>query len=138
MIAITKVWVRRGLRHDAEPAERIALLVGPQYRGRDRWSAHAVIAVAAGDVIAVDPSARSFFLIGHIGSARREFMQSHVISLIDDLSAGCIARRTKVFGDCGLAIGHHGLAGEFLGVDEEPWPSLPGNRRTVMGMPLAI
>ena len=76
-----------------------------------------------------------FSLIGHIGSARREFMQSHVISLIDDLSAGCIARRTKVFGDCGLAIGHHGLAGEFPGVDEEPWPSLPGNRRTVMGMP---
>ena len=65
-------------------------------------------------------------------------MQSDVIGFIDDLSAGRIAGRIEVFGDCGLAIGHHGLAGEFLCVDEEPWPSLPGNRRTVMGTPLAI
>ena len=41
VIAIANVWERRSLRQDAEPAERIALLIGPQHRGRDRWPAHA-------------------------------------------------------------------------------------------------
>src|SRR5262249_56373025 len=31
-----------------------------------------------------------------------------------------------------------GLAGEFPGVDEESRPALPGNRRTIVGMPFAI
>src|SRR5262249_31571495 len=54
VVAIAEVRKRRRLRHNAEPAERIPFLVGPQHRGGDRWPAHAVIAVAARDVIAID------------------------------------------------------------------------------------
>jgi hypothetical protein len=36
-----------------------------------------------------------------------------------------------------LAVGHHALASEFLGIDEETRPSLPGNRRAIVSRSLA-
>ena len=65
-------------------------------------------------------------------------MQLDIVGFVDDLSAGRVARRIEVLGDRGLAVGHHALAGEFLGVDEEPRPVFPGDGRTVMGMAFAI
>ena len=87
-----------------------------------------MITVAAGDVITVDPLARSFFLVGDIRPARCELVQTDVVSFVDDLTAGRLARRIQVFGYSGRAIGHHGLTSEFFGVDKEPWPAFPGNR----------
>src|ERR1700724_4168318 len=69
---------------------------------------------------------------------RSELVQPDIADFVDDLSAGRVTCRIEVFGDGRLAIGHHLLAGEFLGVDEEARPSLPGNSRALMGMPLAI
>jgi len=45
----------------AEPAERIAFLVGFQYRNRtrNRGPAHTVIAIAVGDVVAIDTLRRA-------------------------------------------------------------------------------
>src|SRR5262245_13751051 len=97
-----------------------------------------MLAVATGDVIAVDPPERTFLLVGYIGSGRSELVQPHIAGLVDDLSAGCVAYRTKVFGDRRLPIGHHLLAGKFFGVNEEKPSALPCNGRAVMGMPLAI
>src|SRR4029077_8032990 len=54
VIAIANFRIGRRLRHDAEPAERIALLVGLGQGSRDRGAADAMRAVAAGDVVAVD------------------------------------------------------------------------------------
>ena len=54
--------------------------------------------VAAGDVITVDPLARSFFLVGHIGPAQCELVQTDVVSFVDDLPAGRLARQIQVFG----------------------------------------
>ena len=71
-------------------------------------------------------------------SPRRERVQLDLVGFVDDLSAGCVARRVEILGDRGLAIGHHALAGEFLGVDEEPRPAFPGDGRTVMGMAFAV
>src|SRR2546430_3236056 len=65
VVAIAKVGERRRLRHDAEPSERITLFVGPQHGGGDRLPAHAMEAVAAGDVIAVDPAGFAILLIGY-------------------------------------------------------------------------
>src|SRR3979411_2625141 len=96
-----------------------------------------MLAVATGDVIAIDPP-ETFFLIDYIGSVRSELVQPDIADFVDDLSAGRVTCRIEVFGDGRLAIGHHLLAGEFLGVDEEARPSLPGNSRALMGMPLAI
>src|ERR1700730_3355543 len=96
-----------------------------------------MLAVATGDVIAIDPPG-TFFLIDYIGSVRSELVQPDIADFVDDLSAGRVTCRIEVFGDGRLAIGHHLLAGEFLGVDEEARPSLPGNSRAIMGMPLAI
>ena len=108
--------------------KRISTCGFAQHGGRYRWTAHAMITIAAGDVITVDPQARSFFLESHIRSTRCEFVQTNVVRFVDDLSASRVERRIQVFGDCGLAIGHHGLTSEFFGVDKEPWPALPGNR----------
>src|SRR6476659_8604250 len=96
-----------------------------------------MLAVATSDVIAIDPP-RTFFLICYIGSVGSELVQPGIGRFVDDLSAGRVACRIEVFGDGRLAIGHHLLAGEFLGVDEEARSALPGNSRAVMGMPLAI
>ena len=43
-----------------------------------------------------------------------------------------------IFGDRGLAIGHHRFAGEFPGIDEEARPALPGNRRSIVRVAFAI
>src|SRR6516164_2964523 len=97
-----------------------------------------MLAVATSDVIAVDPPGRTFLLVGYIGSVRSELVEPHIAGLVDDLSAGCVACRIEVFGDRRLPIGHHLLAGEFFGVNEETRSALPGDGRAVMGMPLAI
>src|SRR5215472_9179163 len=97
-----------------------------------------MLAVATSDVIAVDPPGRTSLLVGYIGSVRSDFVQPHIAGLVDDLSAGCVACRIEVLGDRRLPIGHHLLAGEFFGVNEETRSPLPGNGRAVMGMPLAI
>src|ERR1700736_4138369 len=73
-----------------------------------------MLAVATGDVIAIDPP-ETFFLIDYIGSVRSELVQPDIADFVDDLSAGRVTCRIEVFGDGRLAIGHHLLAGEFLG-----------------------
>src|ERR1700704_6097850 len=65
-------------------------------------------------------------------------MQLNIAGLVDDLSADRITSGIEVFGDRGLTVGHHGHASEFLGVNKESWPSLPSNRRTVVGVSLTI
>ena len=62
----------------------------------------------------------------------------HVCGLVDDLAAGSVAGGIKVFGDVGLAIGHHRLAGIFRGVDEEARPAFPSDARAVVGHALAV
>jgi len=61
-----------------------------------------------------------------------------VTGFIDSLSAGRITDGIEIFSDRCLAIGHHCFAGQFLGIDEEAGPPFPRDRRTVMGVPLAI
>ena len=78
-----------------------------------------MITVAADDIIAVDLLAGCFFFVGDIWSARRELVQLNIAGLLNDLSADRITSRIEVFSDRVLAVGHHGLASEFLGVDEE-------------------
>ncbi len=65
-------------------------------------------------------------------------MQRHVVGLVDHLAAGGIAGGEQVFGDGGLAIGHHRLAGVFFGVDQEARPALPGDPRAVVRRPFAV
>ena len=100
--------------------------------------AHAMEAVAAGDVIAVDPAGLTILLIGHVWAVRREVVQCDVARFVDDLAAGRIACGIEVFGDRGLAVSHHRLARVFFRVDEESRPFLPGDGRSVVGMALAI
>ena len=57
----------RYFRHDAEPAERVDTLEVLADIGRDGFVAHAVLAVAAGDKIAIEPLRRPIF---HIGDER--------------------------------------------------------------------
>jgi hypothetical protein len=47
-------------------------------------------------------------------------VQLNIAGLVNDLSADRITSCIEVFGDRVLAVGHHGLAGELLRVDEEP------------------
>ena len=65
-------------------------------------------------------------------------MQADIVSFVDNLPAGRIVGRVQLLGDRGLSIGHHRLAGELLGRNEERRPSLPGYPRAVVDVPLAI
>ena len=94
--------------------------------------------VTAGNVVAVDPVRRAVLVVGDIGPVRRQIVQLDIAGLFDDLATGGVARRVKVFGQRGLAVGHHDLAGEFHGVDEEPIAPFPGDRRTMMRMSVAV
>jgi hypothetical protein len=51
-------------------------------------------------------------------------MKPDIANFVDDLPARRSARRVEVLGNCCLAVGHHGLASEFLGVDERTQRSL--------------
>src|SRR6185437_809161 len=75
VVAIAEVRIGRRLRENAEPAKRIALLVGFQHGRGNRGAAHAVKAVATSDVVAIDPAAYSVLLISHMRPARRERVQ---------------------------------------------------------------
>ena len=138
VIAIADVGIGRRFRHDAEPAERITLVVGLEHVGRDRGAADAVIAVAAGDIVAVDAHACAVFLVGHERPRRCQVVQLHVGGLVDDNAAGFVAGGKQIFGDGGLAVGHHRLAGIFPRVDQKARPVFPGDPRAVVQMPLAV
>ena len=73
-----------------------------------------------------------------MGPARREFVQLHVVGLVDHFAAGRIAGGKEVFGDGGLAVGHHRLAGIFPGVDEKARTVLPGDPGAVVRLAFAI
>src|SRR5262249_31660361 len=138
MVTVDHVREWRCLRHNAEPAEWVAFLVGLERRRRNRCPAHPVGAVDARDIVAFDRLLGPVFGMGHERPLRRKLVQTDVAGLIDNLSAGSIARRIKVFRERSLAVGHQLLAGKSLRVDEKPGSALPGDRRAVVRMTFAV
>ena len=84
-------------------------------RGRRHGlAADAVKAVAAGNEIA---QKLLFLPIGAESDARLfagDVVQSNVVSRIDRRRTDSRAAVHEIFGDLGLAVDHHGLAGHFL------------------------
>src|SRR5690606_3621417 len=118
---------------DAEPTERIDTLIGLARAFRHRFPADAVIAVAAGDEIAIDAVGYPILLIGDIRSVAIEIIGLDVRRLIDGRAAGRFPLVHEVVGDLGLAVDDHPFAaGEFVQVDPV-FASVESDLDTVMG-----
>ena len=106
--------------------------------GRDRLPAHAVIAVAARHVVAIDAFASPVLRIGDVGALGGQLVQRNIDRLVDHLAARRVARRIEILGDRRLPIGHHPLAGMFPRIDEEAGAPRPGDGRPVMRVAFAV
>ena len=138
MIGVNEVFQRRSLDHDAKPAERVGSFKGSEHTGWNGLSAWTVETVAAGDEVAIDPAGFALMHIGDVRVAAVDIMERHVPCLIDDVTAVSFARGIEVFGDRGLAPGHHLFAGPSRGVDEEIRLVLPDDRRAVLRLSIPV
>ena len=97
-----------------------------------------MLAVAAGDEIAVDALRPPLALEGDMRRGAGQPVELDVVHLVQNLAAGGFAGGVQVFRDGRLAVGHHALAGVFPGVDEEPPVPGPDDRGPVMHMPFPV
>ena len=126
-IGVDDVRKGAGLRHDAEPAEGIALVVGLQHRSRDAAPANPVKPVAADHIVAIDLFGVAVLVERDEGGVRREVVKRDVGRLVDNDPVRRVAGRIEILGDRCLAVGQHLLAGIFGGIDQD-FPLRPSRR----------
>ena len=105
---------RARIGEQPEPAERVDLLIGRDGRIRHGLAADAVIAVAAGDEVAVDPLRDTVLHIGDVGRRAVEIMDGDIRRLVDGLASRGVANITEIPCHFGLAVGGHDLAIRML------------------------
>ena len=138
VVAVDDVVQRRRLGQDPEPAERVLLRVRADHVRRDDRPAHAVIAVASHDEVAVDPVWRS---VEHVGDVRRtggDVVRLDVGRLEVQLTAGGLAGEIEVLLDHRLAVRHDLQPGVLLDVDEEVVAPGPGDAGAVVDLALGV
>ena len=123
---------------DAQPAERVDPLEGPQSLRRDARPAHPVEAVAPGDHVALDPLRPAGAVdVAHRRGVRGEVVHGHVV----DLEVDGLARRQpggdEVLDDLLLAVDGHRLAGEPGQIDAVV-PAVEPERETLVPQPLTV
>ncbi|PAV93217.1 hypothetical protein WR25_22854 [Diploscapter pachys] len=101
---------RRGIGQQSQPAERIDPLVHLQHAGRDALPGHAMEAIAAGDVIALDPVLATVLVERQVRPRPLDVMGLDIVGRIDDRRPTQLASLHQVAGDLGLAVDHHRLA----------------------------
>src|SRR6185295_8300483 len=109
---------RRRLGHDAEPAERIGALEGPHQVFRNAVARHAMLAVAAGDIVAFQPLRLAVLLESDPGLFAVEIVKRYLPDIVDYATAVARSRPVKLLGDGGLAERPHLFAGMPLGIDQ--------------------
>src|ERR1700730_6353422 len=94
---------RRG-GQDAKPCERIRALEDRKHAGGNRWPAHAVKTVAAGDDVAHELDLLAVSNERDLGRARVDVGDSDVADLEHDLATGVDARADQVPDDLLLPV----------------------------------
>ncbi|MPN29304.1 hypothetical protein SDC9_176756 [bioreactor metagenome] len=102
---------RRRVGQEAQPAEGIDALVFLELVARHRGTRSPVVAVAAGDVVAVDDGLLAVLVEFQLGLAVQVADRMHIAGFEDDgdvviLQHGVV----QVLGELGLAVHHHLLA----------------------------
>lgn len=109
---------RRGVGKDAQPAERINPFENLQAVGRDRLPCHAMEAVAAGDVVAVESIALAVFFKRDEGFSGLHCLGNDVLDAVEGRGACNLTSGHQVASDFGLAVDHHGFsAGKGVQID---------------------
>src|SRR6516165_1022431 len=99
---------------DAAPAQGINPLVGADRTRRRAFAADAMKAVAAGNEVASDLVAPAPGAIAHPRPIAGNAVHAHVLRRIDGRGAGSVSAIHEIFGDLGLAVDHHGFAGQLF------------------------
>ncbi|MNN37459.1 hypothetical protein D3C81_1514090 [compost metagenome] len=109
---------RRRVGQQPQPAERVHALEVGENLCRNAFAGDTVVAIAAGDVVAVDAMGLPLFLVGDVGVFVLHPVGLHVFGAIDNRRAVGTAGLHQVTGNFGLAIDHDGLAaGQCLEVN---------------------
>src|SRR5689334_15748231 len=101
---------RRRVGEDAEPAERVDALVGGDAIFRNARAAHAVVAVAPGDEVALQPMLAAVLAPRHARRGGVEIVRSNLVRFVDRRAAEIAARIHEVVRDFGLAVDDDPLA----------------------------
>src|SRR5690606_32799244 len=107
----------RPVHQDAEPAEGIDPLVGSEHGVGDAPAADAVIAVAAGDEVAVQFLLDALVPVADLRAIGLDVMQADILGLVDGGGAGRGPPLHEVPGDLGLAIDDDRLADQVAEAD---------------------
>ncbi|MNL16341.1 hypothetical protein D3C87_1373780 [compost metagenome] len=101
-----------------QPAKRVDPFKHLQVLGGNRLPRHAMEAVAAGDVVAIEAIVFAVLFEGHERFVSFHAVGNDIARLVEGLRAGDLTSGHQVPGDLGLAVDHHGFApGEGLQVD---------------------
>ncbi len=138
MVAVDEVGERRRLGEDAEPSERILLLVGADDVARDDRAAHPVVAVAADDEVTVDAMRAPVEHVRDVRRTGRDIVRLHVGGLEVQLPAGGLAGEVEVLLDQRLAVRHELQTGVLLDVDEEVVAAGPCDAGAVVDVALGV
>ena len=129
---------RRRVRQQAQPAERVDLLVDRQRPLGHAGAADAVIAVAAGDEVAGKLARHAVLAPGQRGCGAVEVVQRDVRGLVDGAQSCRRARFHQVARDLGLAVDHHPLAAGQPGEVDAVAVAVKGNVEAVVQQPLGV
>jgi hypothetical protein len=127
---------RRRVGQQAEPAERVDPLEGLDDLG-DGVPAGAVKTVAPRDEVARNLVFLAVLAKAHPRLGIPEIVEAHVLDLVDRRGSRRGPRLHEVAGDLGLAVHHHGLAGEGAKVDAMAHAAV-ADLRAVVDEPLAV
>ncbi len=110
---------RRGRRfcQDAEPPEWILTVVDGQSVWRDTWLADAVGPITPGDEVTVDFAGLACMLVVDFWLAAREAFDANVVSLEQDLTAGCEPSLNEIFDHFVLTVNGNRFSGEVFEID---------------------
>ena len=106
---------RPRIGQQAKPAERIDLFIGGDRGFRHGTAADPVIAVTAGDEVAVDPVSDSVLGIGDPGMRRVDIVNGDVGGLVDSCASRLVTHLAQVARHFGLAVGGDHLAAGVFG-----------------------
>ena len=108
---------RRRIGKQSQPAEGIDPLECLEDITGNGGAADAMIAVAAGDEVAVEAMLPAIFLVGYVRRVARDAAGRDVLRLVDDDAAHGVSCRIEILGDLGLAVDADAAAREIGEVD---------------------
>ncbi|KAF1050817.1 MAG: hypothetical protein GAK43_02660 [Stenotrophomonas maltophilia] len=129
---------RWGVAEQAEPAERIDALVVAQVLGGNALPGHAMEAVAAGDVVAIQTHLLALVFEGDERPLGLHVVQAHVGGLVEADGAAVSASFHEIAGDFGLAIDGDALTAGQGGQVDTLTTAIQDQLETIVGQAFGI